>query len=225
MNKRYTQVTLQDAVLLLDAEPARTPAGNPLAFPNKELAEVVAEEWRRQKHKDVMPLTHIAYVAIDLVATSRAAVTVDMLAYSDTDLVCYRAAHVPVLRERQENGLNPVIIWVERCFGITLITTDALMPVPQPEANRKKLEVAVASYDNWTLAALATATKLLGSVILALALIERYITAETAFQLSHLEEFYETERWGDDEEKEKKMQQIKQEVAAIESFLQMLTLS
>jgi chaperone required for assembly of F1-ATPase len=133
--------------------------------------------------------------------------------------VCYRAGNIPVLHKRQEELLSPIIAWAEHRFRIELTVTDELMPVLQSPANILKLRTALSEYDDWKLAVAASITKPLGSLILTLALTERHINAEDAFCFSHLEETYETEQWGEDEEKQTRMQKIKEEILAAEQFL------
>jgi chaperone required for assembly of F1-ATPase len=208
--------------LLLDDKAARTPMGKPFVMRSQPLAEAVAQEWQAQGEtirKETMRLTHIACVAIDLVAERRAAVLEDILPYGDTDLVCYRAGDIPVLAARQAERLDPIVGWAKDKLGVALKVTGDVMPVTQPEANNMQFTEILSHYDDWKLAALACAVKPLGSLTLALALAEGRLDAKTACELSQLEETYETEAWGSDEEKEQKLQLRREDIHAAEGFL------
>ena len=211
--------------LLLDGKPAHTPGARPFVMQHAALGRAVAEEWQSQAgaiRKEKMPLTAIASIAIDLASQQHGEVFADLLAYAETDLVCYRAGDVADLASRQKEMLDPILAWAEERFGIKLEVTDGVIPVSQPSANRARLEDAMGKYDPWKLAALAACVKPLGSLILALALVEGRIDAGAAFDLAHLEEAYGTEKWGRDEEKEARMEKLAQEIASAERFLALL---
>jgi chaperone required for assembly of F1-ATPase len=224
MKKYYESVSCRKIdegfAVFLDAAPARTALGLPVAAPTQALGEAIAQEWQAQGdviRKETMPLTQLASMAVDL-SGHRGAMMADILAYGDTDLICYRAGDAPGLNEQQALKLDPVIGWVEERFGIALKITDGVMPVKQPPENRMKLMAAISDFDDWQLAALAAAVKALGSLVLALAFMEGHVNGETAFALSHLEEEYETNDWGKDEEKEKRLRHLKGEIEAVERF-------
>src|SRR5690606_5068805 len=97
-------------LVTLDGRPVKTPGGRQLAAPTKALAEETALEWARQEKDilpDTMPLTQILTTALDYVAQERTALTEKILAYLNTDLLCYRAAHPPAVAERQAACWDP----------------------------------------------------------------------------------------------------------------------
>jgi chaperone required for assembly of F1-ATPase len=226
MKKHYKSVECRqegpEFTILLDGNPAKTPLGTSYNISNAELAKAVAAEWAAQGdviRKESMPLTQITCVALDIIAQRRHDVCADVLLYADTDLVCYRAGNIAELAQQQSELLDPVIAWAEERFGVAFKLADGIMPVKQPATNHAKLKAAVFDYDDWRLAALAVSVRPLGSLILALALVEGLIDARAAFQLAHLEELYETKKWGRDEEKEARMQLLEKEVIEVEKFL------
>ncbi len=59
----------------------------------------------------------------------------------------------------------------------------------------------MASFDDpWALAALATMTSLMGSVVLSLAVAHGRLSAQEAWAAAHLDEDFQSEVWGEDEE-------------------------
>lgn len=229
MKRQYKLATLAQTasgfILLLDDAPARTPLGVDFVIINKQLADEIVAEWQAQGdiiRKETMPLTQLATIAIDLAEVRRSEVVADILSYADTDLVCYRAGDIPALLQRQAELLDPIIAWAHTQFDITLHITDGVMPIAQPLANKIKLAAILKHYDSWRLAALVACIKPLGSLMLALAFTHRYIDAAAAFECAHLEESYETQKWGADEEKESRMSTLKQEIASVERFLKLI---
>jgi len=210
----------------LDGKPVRTPAKRPLMVPTRALAEAIAREWLAQAKTvdpNGLPLTRLASIALDLVAPRREAVVAEVAKYAGTDLVCYRADQPPELAERQHAAWQPLVDWASLRFDAPLTVTAGILPLPQPPASLKALEIAVAAYDTHRLAALHLATAACGSLVVALALIEGRIDAEAAFASAELDQSYEIERWGEDVEQAKRRQGVKEDIALAARFISLLT--
>lgn len=187
----------------LDGRPVRTPLKAPLAVPTRGFAEEVAREWAAQEGEirpAAMPATRLANAAIDKVAAQRDEV-VDMLAgYGGTDLLCYRAEGPDKLVERQRAGWDPLLAWAAKALGADLATGAGVMPVAQGEGDLRRLREPVAAMDDFALAAFHDLVALSGSLVLSLALTEGRLSAEEAWRLSRIDEDFQIEEWGEDEE-------------------------
>jgi len=209
----------------LDGKPVRTPAKAPLALASRALADAIAAEWQAQQAEvkpAALPLTRLASTAIDLVTPRRAEVIAGIAKYAGTDLVCYRAEHPPALAARQHQAWQPLIDWAELRYEAPLVVTAGIVPQPQPEASLAAYAAAVAAHDDMALAALNLATAACGSLVLALALHERRIDAETAFALSQLDESYEIEQWGEDAEQTQRRAALRDDILLAARFLALL---
>ena len=209
----------------LDGRPVRTPAKFVLAVPTRALAEAIAAEWQAQGERvdpRALPLTRLASIARDLAATRRSAVVAEIVKYAGTDLVCYRAEEPRELRERQHATWQPLIDWTAGRFGAPLGVTSGVLPVPQPVATLAAFVRAVEAYDTHRLAALHLATAALGSLVLALALIEGRLDAEAAFAAAQLDESFQIERWGEDPEQTKRRAGLREDVALAARFVALL---
>jgi chaperone required for assembly of F1-ATPase len=142
--------------------------------------------------------------------------------YGETDLLCYRAAEPPDLVERQAAMWQPLVDWAGMRFGAALAVTAGLMPTPQPAAAlaalRRPLEVLPAL----SLTGLLAATGAAGSLILGLALLEHRITAEETWALSQLDETFQIERWGEDQEAAERRAAVKADLVAAGRFLDLV---
>jgi len=209
----------------LDGKPVRTPAKVPLAVPTRALARAIAQEWQAQGDTidpRALPLTRLASIALDLVAPRRTAVIAELVNYAGTDLVCYRAEQPPQLAVRQQAVWQPLMDWAALRFDAPLTVTAGILPVSQPPAALKALEAAAAAYDTHRLAALHLATAACGSLVVALALIEGRIDAETAFVAAELDASYEIERWGEDAEQTRRRAELKADIALAARFVALL---
>ncbi|HZT51347.1 MAG TPA: ATP12 family protein [Stellaceae bacterium] len=229
MKRFYQTATVATAeggfIVALDGKPLRTPAKQALVVGSRALAEAIAAEWQAQAGEvrpNALPLTRLASTAIDLVTPRRDEIVAGIAKYAGTDLLCYRATHPPELAERQHRAWQPLLDWLEARYGAPLGVTAGIVPRPQPEASLAALGAAVAAHDAMTLAALHLATASCGSVVLALALVEQRIDAETAFALSQLDESFEIEQWGEDEEQTRRRAALREDVRLAARFLELL---
>lgn len=209
----------------LDGKLVSTPKRQPMVVPTQSLAEAIAEEWRGQGNlidPTSMPLTRLASSAIDIVSPSRAVVIEQTVAYASTDLLCYRAEGPPSLVERQNAHWQPILDWVALNFDAALKVTAGVMATEQPSSALGALTRIVEAHDDRHLTALSAATAACGSLLLALALAKGRIDAETAAELSMLDEIYQIEQWGDDPEAAKRRANLKAEIMAAARFLALL---
>jgi chaperone required for assembly of F1-ATPase len=211
--------------ILLDARPLKTPAKRALVLP-RILAEAVAAEWQGQGETVqpvTMPCMRLAATAIDRVAERRDEVVEAAAAFAATDLLCYRAEAPAELVERQAALWQPLLDWAMLRFDAPLMVSTGIMPQAQPADSLNALRHAVAGLDLLTLTALADLAGLAGSLVLALAVLERRLTGQEAAELVLLEETYQVERWGEDEEAAEHRAGLIREIEAVARFLRLLS--
>ncbi|MFT4012049.1 MAG: ATP12 family protein [Paracoccus sp. (in: a-proteobacteria)] len=191
--------------VMLDARPLRTPGKRPLLLPTADLALAIAREWDAQPDvidPNTMPLTRAANSAVERVGPQLDAVA-DMLAeYGATDLLSYRAEAPEALVSAQAEGWDPLIDWAATELRAPLRITHGVLPVPQDGAVLLKLRAELSNLDKFGLTALHDLVTLPGSLILGLAVIRGRITAEQSHALSRIDENFQSDRWGCDEEAE-----------------------
>jgi len=198
----YKQVSVEDGAILLDGRPVRTPARAPLILSSPALADAVADEWRAQGG-DIdprsMPLTGLANATIDRVAPDRAAFARPLAAYAESDLLCYRADAPEELVERQAGAWDPLLDWARGRYDVHFTVTSGVIHAPQPPATVARLGEALLARDAFALAAMSPLVTIGGSLVVALALAEGRIGAEQAFDMTHLDELWQAEHWGEDQ--------------------------
>jgi chaperone required for assembly of F1-ATPase len=229
MKRFYKQVTVAETdgghVVHLDGKPIRTPAKAPFILNNRALAQAIADEWDAQTEDirpHAMPVTQLASTAIDRIPAQRAEIVRAVAAYAGTDLLCYRADHPLELAERQRLIWQPLLDWAAIRYGAVLEVHIGIMPRPQPEDATARLATAVESLDDLTLAGVQNATSELGSLVLALALLERRISAEEAFAASQVDETFQIEQWGEDAESTARRAALRADIAATRRYLDLV---
>lgn len=216
----YAEVSVDEAEgafrVLLDGRPVRTPARNVLAVSRASVAEALAAEWRAQGETidpGTMPLTRLVNSALDGVASEIEAVADETARYAGSDLLYYRADGPQRLVERQTATWDPILAWAECRFGVRFRLVSGLMPVEQDTAVVAAVRAAMPE-DPLVLAGLNTATSLMGSAILALAVLEGALSHEEAWTVAHIDEDWNAELWGDDHEALARREYRRAEMAA-----------
>lgn len=209
----------------LDDKPVRTPAGASLLLPTRALAEAIAEEWRAQETKidpSSMPMLQLANSAIDRVAGNVEAIVDQLAAYGETDLVCHWAPDPPELVARQRQHWQPLLDWAALELDAPLRPVEGIVARPQPKTALEALRVAVAAQPPFRLAALYLLTTVTGSLVIGLAALAGRIDPEAAWQAAQLDELFQAERWGEDEEAAARRTAEKADLMAATRFLGLL---
>lgn len=225
----YKEVTTGDAAggfsVLLDGRPVKTPSGTKLEVPTRDLAEAIAGEWSAQDDEiraDSMSNHQLAATAIDRVRVDRIAIVDGIVAYAQTDLLCYRAEAPADLARRQNAVWQPLLGWMRNTHGVAFLVTAGVMPVAQAAEVEVRLRQILDGYDEFALAAISSATTACGSVVVALALAARKIGPDEAFEAALLDESFQAERWGMDEEAVTRRKKLRCDVQAVWCFLELV---
>jgi chaperone required for assembly of F1-ATPase len=211
--------------ILLDGRPVRTPARAPLRVPSRSLAEAIAAEWNAQADSidpRSMPLTGLANAAIDRIEPDPHAFAVGLAAYGESDLLCYRAEGPDALVARQAAQWSPLLEWARRRFDVDFEVVAGILHRSQHPATVERLHRAVDARGPFELAALAPLVTISGSLIIALAMMERAVDVETAWSAATLDEAWQAEQWGEDAEATRALEGRRREFEAASAFLDLL---
>lgn len=211
--------------LLLDGKPAKTPSRKGLSAPTEALARAVAEEWDAQTEtidRRTMPLTGILSASIDGGAALANECREDILNYLQSDLVCYRAEVPAALAERQAAAWDPYIDFLRSEFGALLVTTSGIVAVGQPTTSVSAVRRALAPLTVERLFSLRIATAIAGSAVLALALWKGAFDAEAIYEASRVDERFQEDRWGVDEEAAEREARLRRDFLTVARFLALI---
>jgi len=187
----------------LDGRAIKTPAKAGLIVPTRALAEAIAAEWDVQT--DVikpltMPVTRTANAAIDKVIPQFAEVADMLAAYGDSDLLCYRAATPAELTSRQAELWNPLLEWASSELGAALIPVQGVIHKAQSPQALAELSRRIRVLNAFELAAFHDLVSLSGSLIIGFAAALDHHSANVLWEISQLDENWQQEQWGKDEE-------------------------
>ena len=126
-----------------------------------------------------MPLTGLANAAIDRVAPDRQAFAGGLARYAEADLACYRAER-PARAGRAAGAAagTRCSAWARRRYDVDFATTSGLMHVAAAAGDGRAAGHAVAALDPFRLAGLSPLVTIGGSLVAALAVLEKAMTPE-----------------------------------------------
>ena len=209
----------------LDGKPVKTPARAALAVPTEVLADAIAEEWRSVEgtiDPRAMPLTGLANATIDRVAPDKQAFADGLARYAEADLACYRADGPRGLVERQAQSWDALLAWARRRFDVDFATTPGLMHIAQPAATIDRLSHALSALGAFQLAGLSPLVTIGGSLVTALAILEKAITADQGWEAVTVDERWQLEQWGADADAETALENRRRDFLAAARFLGLL---
>ena len=209
----------------LDGRPLRTPARVPLVVPTEKLAHAVAAEWDTVEgdiDPRAMPLTGLANAAVDRVVADKKQFADGIARYAEADLACYRAEGPSGLIQRQGELWDELLAWGRRRFDVDFRTTSGLLHVDQPPATVERLAHAVSALDAFRLAGLSPLVTIGGSLLAALGTLEEAFTPEQAWAAVSLDDRWQLEQWGADEEAQAALDNRERDFLAAAHFLRLL---
>ena len=187
----------------LDERSLRTPLKRALDLPTKRLAAAVASEWAAQAEKidpHSMPYTKLANTAVDRVNSDRERIMSEIVDFAGSDLVCYRAEKPRDLIERQSRAWQPVLDWARATFAAEFLVTEGIVHIEQPSRSLGAMRDYLGSKSPWALTALHNMTTLTGSALIAAMACDGAILPAEAWLAAHVDEDWQIEQWGSDEE-------------------------
>lgn len=231
--KRFWKETSVEATeggfqVVLDGRPVRTPAKAPLVLPTRALAEALAVEWEAQEElvtPATMPMTRSANSAIDKVTVQRAEVAEMLAAYGDSDLLCYRADGPEGLIARQAAAWDPLLEWAAETLGARLMPRSGIIHEAQEAGALLALTDRVHGLSPFELAGFHDLVAISGSLVIGFAAFERAFEIEALWEASRVDETWQADQWGEDEEAAEQAAHKKDGFLDAARFCELLTIT
>jgi len=138
--------------------------------------------------------------ADNLAQEMREKIIADILSFVDTDVLFFRAEYPDNLIKKQNEKWNPVLEWFATEYGVEPKITSQITPPRQDKKLAKAIGDEVRKMSGRELIAFSKTAGGFTSLILALAVMKKHISVDDAFALSRLDELFQNEMWGEDEE-------------------------
>jgi chaperone required for assembly of F1-ATPase len=200
----------------------RTPRGAVFRAPTRALAEAVAAEWAAQGERIApasMPLTQLAFAAIDWTAATRPERAAYVATFGATDLCCHRADAPSELVMRQAAAWDPLLAWAQAALDVDLPVVTGVVAAAVDPDQLIALQTHAEALDDFRLTALSQAAGLSGSAIIAFAMVRGRLSAAEAFATAVLDEHWSLEHWGEDAEARARLDRQRAEFDALGHFI------
>ena len=225
MKRFYKEVFVAPAgdgwQVMLDGRSLKTQGGQPQIVPGETLAQMLAEEWRAQGETidpAAFRFRDMADYALDMVARDQGALVEKLLGYAETDTLCFRADPEEPLYRRQQELWEPIVAGLEAREGVTLHRISGILHRPQTEETRQRLAARLGELDPFTLAALEQTTALAASLCIGLEALQQGADGDALWAAANLEEEWQADLWGRDEEAEARRDRRKDDFLAAMEF-------
>ncbi len=207
MKRFYKAVTVAPEAggfrVLLDGRGIRTVGGRAQIVPGAALAEALAAEWAGQGEEldpAAFVLRDLTDYALDVVEAGKPGVIEELVPYGETDTLCYRAEPDEALGIRQRTVWEPLLTAAEARWNVRFVRVAGVIHKPQPAETLARLREELGQLDAFTLAALRNTAALAASLVLGLVALEPGADTDTLWDAANLEEDWQAELWGKDEE-------------------------
>ncbi len=192
-------------VVLLDGRIIKTPNKHILTVPTKALAMHICSEWNAvpvdgEVITSHMPMMCLASTAVDKVSPHMDDIRRSVMSYADADVICYRSDTYGHLRQKQQNVWDSWVVYAHDILHMPIVTTTGIIPTSQSVLVIQQAEKIVMNMNTYQLTAFADMVSVLGSFVLAMAVIKEDADTKTAFEVCYLDEIHQISEWGQDAE-------------------------
>ena len=211
--------------IFLDDKILKTPLKKKLTIPNSKIAEEIYKEWNQDTNiidTDALIFYGILSTYIDKISGNRKLYIDDILDFIDTDLTCYRAEKPNDLVQWQSKNWDPILLKVEKYINNKINVFKGIMPLKQDKEIHIKITKFLTKFTDLEIVVLHRITNITGSIFLSLCILSNDKIKEKAFELSHLDELWQAENWGYEEEASKNRNKINLELNRTIYFLDCL---
>ena len=216
------KVSYKQFYILLNDKKLKTPLKKELTLSNHLMAKEVLKEW--DQSSDIIKTDDLVFygllsTAIDRVREEKNSYINDIINFIDTDLICYRADNPIDLISFQNKQWDPIISLIEKYINNNVSVFKGVMPSQQNSKVHDKVKNFVVELSDIQISVLHRITNLIGSVFLALCILKKDLSNKQAFELSFLDELWQAENWGYEEDASAKRKKIRTELNRLILFI------
>lgn len=231
MKKFYKTVSVQQVsdgyTIQLDNKTIKTPNKQVLCVPTHGLALAIADEWQSVPDggdviPSVMDMMCLASTTLDKVIPNMGEIRDGVVEYAQTDVICYRTGTFSHLAQKQAQAWDTWIRYAKDSLDMDLHTTTGIMPIAQSPHTLARARDLVNGMCAFELTAFADMVAVLGSFVVAMAVVRGDVNTTTAFEICHLDAYHQISEWGTDTENEQVLDGKRATVAMDKRFFDLV---
>jgi chaperone required for assembly of F1-ATPase len=139
--------------------------------------------------------------------------------YIDTDMICYRAEKPYELCQLQKLKWDPIILSIESYIDLKLKVLQGILPKKQNITVHKKIREIISQFSDLEISILYRLTNIIGSIFISLSLLKGDFLEKDLFETCFLDELWQAEQWGQEEESTSKRKRIYKELKKIVTLI------
>lgn len=202
----------------------KTNNGNRIVINNLNKAKDILKSIVKEKNYKKSNFLKLLFYSNDLNNEKKKIIKKEILNFIDTDLICYRAEKGSDLELLQRKSWDPYLIFCSQKFNLNFKINYSIMPIKQEINNYKKIISIINQMKNYNLTALYFLVQVTNSLLMGLNILYKKISYEVVWKDSHLEDYYNNLKWGEDREKTQKLLLKKFFLIDIINFIEILKL-
>jgi chaperone required for assembly of F1-ATPase len=213
-----SELTTNSYQILLDKKILKTPMQNDLIFTDYRISYETSLEWDINSDEldtDEMIFFGIFSTAIDRIVNDRVLYINEIMKFVDTDLICYKADKPDELVELQNKHWDPILLIIKNYISEEIEVFTGIMPGTQNRQVHNKIKKLIHNFSNIELSILHRLTNIIGSIFISLCVLKGDILKKHVCQLCFLDELWQAENWGVEEEAAKKRDKVSKELKKI----------
>jgi len=199
----------------------KTPLGKVVKFPSLKIAKIFLKNiksFNKNKFNSSVSEIKLVYTAIDKISLSKNNYVNTIVSKIKTDVICFFSLEQKSLYLKQKKLWLPLIKWMKDVHKVEILYTSTLKGPIQTKNDIKRLKNIIKKFNIYELSALHALIGVTNSFVISLALLESKINYKKAFELSFLEELYQSSVWGKDEEAFKRLDSIKLDIKCVKDY-------
>lgn len=186
--------------ICLDHRKLKTPHAKPFYLRSEPLALAIATEWNSQRdiiRQHSMHLTALSNSVLDNPMQRDADSLVnDILNYLESDTVCVRDTEPHDLVQLHKVKWDPILAWFNKRYELNVQPTNDIVGLKIEKSSLDIMRKHLLSYNIWALTGFYFAVETVKSLLLTMAVVDRFVSIEDAVSLSRLETEFQIKYWG-----------------------------
>ena len=192
---------------------------------NLEMIKVISKELQNNTTENFKKISiiNLKYISLKKNKLDLKKTIEELLRYFHGDLIFYRVDNPKELRDLHSFYWNPIISIMKNKFNVNFKVTNGINIASQSKTAHRKIKSSVCRLNSFELVGLEFLVRLSGSFCIGYLLFLNCLDNKSAWKLSILDEMWQMEKWGKDEEFMDVLSKKKEDFFLVKRFLDLIS--
>ena len=195
-----------------------------ISFINLEMIKAIVKELQTNKSENFQKISiiNLNYISLQKTKLDLKNIIQELLEFFHGDLIFYRVESPKELKDLHNFYWDPIISKMKNEFNVNLKITNGITIVPQSKSAERKIKNRISLLNSFELVGLELLVKLFGSFCIGYLLFSDFLNKKSAWNASILDETWQMEKWGKDQEFLDVLSKKKEDLFLIKRFLDLI---